>query len=193
MSELFGATGINKQTNLKIIKLHRQKSDTTHSVPECGFEGLKTYQAPAHIWDLPRWWKSFLLTYKIFHMRTCGLSHQIMGHTTVKVAKTGFNWKIVKFTVGPMSKILYINNNDFHNLGHGRSQMCAGAWYNFWPSKLHSGTRCPARVTCQKCLPVFILRHVNAFCTLQQPHNLLKLKWAEHQSWHTVSCLGDNA
>ena len=24
----------------------------THSVPECGFEGLKTYQAPAHIWDL---------------------------------------------------------------------------------------------------------------------------------------------
>ena len=21
-----------------------------HSVPECGFEGLKTYQAPAHIW-----------------------------------------------------------------------------------------------------------------------------------------------
>ena len=25
-----------------------------HSVPECGFEGLKTYQAPAHTWDLPR-------------------------------------------------------------------------------------------------------------------------------------------
>ena len=25
-----------------------------HSVPECGFEMLKTYQAPAHIWDLPR-------------------------------------------------------------------------------------------------------------------------------------------
>ena len=25
-----------------------------HSVPECGFEGLKTYQAPAHSWDLPR-------------------------------------------------------------------------------------------------------------------------------------------
>ena len=27
---------------------------TDHSVPECGFEGLKMYQAPAHIWDLPR-------------------------------------------------------------------------------------------------------------------------------------------
>ena len=24
---------------------------TFHSVPECGFEVLKTYQAPAHIWD----------------------------------------------------------------------------------------------------------------------------------------------
>ena len=69
-------------------------SKSTHSVPECGFEGLKTYPAPAHIWDLPRWWKSLLLVYKIFHMRTCGLSHQIMGPTTVKVAKTGFMRKI---------------------------------------------------------------------------------------------------
>ena len=25
-----------------------------HSFPECGFEGLKTYQAPAHSWDLSR-------------------------------------------------------------------------------------------------------------------------------------------
>ena len=25
--------------------------DANHSVLECGFEGLKTYQAPAHIWD----------------------------------------------------------------------------------------------------------------------------------------------
>ena len=25
-----------------------------HCVPECGFEGLKTYPAPSHIWDLPR-------------------------------------------------------------------------------------------------------------------------------------------
>ena len=68
---------------------------TIHSVPECGFEGLKTYQAPAHIWDLPRWWKSLLLIYKIIHMRTFELSHQIMGPTTVKVAKTGFMRKIV--------------------------------------------------------------------------------------------------
>ena len=38
-----------------------------------------------------------------------------------------------------MWKILYINNNYFHHLG--RSQMCAGAWYVFSPSKPHSGTR----------------------------------------------------
>ena len=67
---------------------------SSHSVPECGFEGLKTYQAPAHIWDLPRWWKTLLLINKIIHMRTCGLSHQIMGPTTVKVAKTGLMRKI---------------------------------------------------------------------------------------------------
>ena len=29
-----------------------------------------------------------------FHMRTCGLSHQVMGPTTVKVAKTSFMRKI---------------------------------------------------------------------------------------------------
>ena len=40
---------INVNT-IKIIKL----LNTKHSVPECGFEVLKTYQAPAHIWDLPR-------------------------------------------------------------------------------------------------------------------------------------------
>ena len=84
-------------------------------------------------------------------MRTCGLSHQIKGPTTVKLAKTGFNWKIVKFTItGPLiwcdnpqvrlSKILYINNNDFHNLG--RSYMCAGGCCYFRPSKPHSGTLC---------------------------------------------------
>ena len=32
--------------------------------------------------------------YKIFHMHTCVLSHQIMGPTTVKMAKTGFMRKI---------------------------------------------------------------------------------------------------
>ena len=87
--------------------------------------------------------------YKIFDRRTCGLSHQIKGPTTVKLAKTGFNCKIVKFTItGPLiwcdnphvrlSKILYINNNDFHNLD--RSQMCAGGCCYFRPSKPHSGT-----------------------------------------------------
>ena len=35
--------------------------------------------------------------YEIFDMRTCGLSYQIKGPTTVKLAKTGFNCKIVKF------------------------------------------------------------------------------------------------
>ena len=76
---------------------------TPHSVPECGFEGLKQQQPPAHIWDLPRLWKSLLLMYKIFDMRTCGLSHQIKGPTTVKLAKSGFNCKIVKFTItGPL-------------------------------------------------------------------------------------------
>ena len=39
-----------------------------------------------------------------------------------------------------MSKILYINNNNFHNLG--RSQMCAGGCCYFRPSKPHSGTLC---------------------------------------------------
>ena len=118
-----------------------------HSVSECGFQVPKTYQAAAHIWGLPRWWKLLLLMYKIFDMRTFGLSHQIKGPTTVKVAKTGSNCKIANFTVvGPliwcdnpkvrMSKILYINNNDFHHLG--RPQMCAGAWCLFGISKSHS-------------------------------------------------------
>ena len=94
-------------------------------------------------------WKSLSLMYKIFDIRTCGLSHQIKGPTTVKLAKTGFMRKIVKFTItGPliwcdnpqvrMSKILYINNNNFHHLG--RSQMCAGGCYVFRTSKPHSGT-----------------------------------------------------
>ena len=41
--------------------------------------------------------------YKIFDRHTCGLSHQIKGPTTVKLAKIGFNCKIVKFTItGPL-------------------------------------------------------------------------------------------
>ena len=63
---------------------------TIHSVPECGFEGLKCQQAPAQIWDLPRSWKLLFLIFKIIHRCTFGLSHQIKGPTTVKVAKTGF-------------------------------------------------------------------------------------------------------
>ena len=44
-----------------------------------------------------------LLMYKIFYMRTFGLSHQIKGPTTVKLAKTGFNCKVVQFTItGPL-------------------------------------------------------------------------------------------
>ena len=82
-----------------VKSLYDRNRNTIHSVPECGFEGLKTYQAPAHIWDLPRLWKLLLLMYKIFDMRTCGLSHQIKGPTTVKLAKAGFNCKIVKFTI----------------------------------------------------------------------------------------------
>ena len=57
-----------------------------HSLSECGFQVPKRPQAPAHIWDLPRLWKSLLLVYKIFDIRTCGLSHQIKGPTTVKLA-----------------------------------------------------------------------------------------------------------
>ena len=87
--------------------------------------------------------------YKIFHKRTCGLSHQIKGPTIVKLAKIGSCRKIASFTiVGPLIwcdnpqvrlwKILYINNNDFHNIG--RSQMSAGACCYFRTSKPHSGT-----------------------------------------------------
>ena len=58
---------------------------SVHTVSECGFQVQKMYQAPAHIWGLPRWWKLLLLMFKIFDMRTFGLSHQIKGPTTVKV------------------------------------------------------------------------------------------------------------
>ena len=139
--------------NLDNVKTNQKWDDImSHSVSECGFQVPKTYQAAAHIWGLPRWWKLLLLMYKIFDMRTFGLSHQFKGPTTVKVAKTGFMRKIVKFTItGPliwcdnpqvrMSKILYINNNNFHHLG--RSQMCAGGCYVFRASQPHSGTLCP--------------------------------------------------
>ena len=139
---------------VKTLPMALDLHNSVHSLSEWGFEILKTYQAPAHIWDLPRWWKLLLLMYKIFDMRTFGLSHQIIGPATVKVAKTGsncINCKKANFTVvGPliwcdnpkvrMSKILYIHNNDFHHLG--RSQICAGAWYVFGTWKPHSETLC---------------------------------------------------
>ena len=37
-----------------IIRFASKRLFVATLVPECGFEGLKTYQAPAHIWDLPR-------------------------------------------------------------------------------------------------------------------------------------------
>ena len=90
--------------------------------------------------------------YKIFDRRTCGLSHQIKGPVIVNLTILQLKPDLANFTVvGPliwcdnphvrMSKILYINNNDFHNLG--RSQMCAGGCCYFRPSKPHSGTLCP--------------------------------------------------
>ena len=33
---------------------HHLWARIAHSLSECGFEILKTYQAPAHIWGLPR-------------------------------------------------------------------------------------------------------------------------------------------
>ena len=69
------------------ILASRRNQVTPHSLSECDFEIPKRHQGPAHIWGLPRWWKSLLLMYKIFNMRTCGLSRQITWPTTVKVAK----------------------------------------------------------------------------------------------------------
>ena len=75
----------------------------THSVPECGFESLKTQQPPAHICDLPRLWKSLLLMYKIFDMRTCRLSHQIKGPVIVNLTILQLKPVLANFTVvGPL-------------------------------------------------------------------------------------------
>ena len=38
----------------KLLSHAQMKMNRHHSLSECGFEILKTYQAPAHIWDLPR-------------------------------------------------------------------------------------------------------------------------------------------
>ena len=76
-------------------------------------------------------------------MRTCGLSHQIMGRTTVKMAKTGFMRKIANLQLDvpyfDMKNLRYINYHFYHT---GKSQVLAGARYYFRPSKPHSGTLC---------------------------------------------------
>jgi len=46
-----------------------------HSFFEWGFEVLNKSPAPVHIWDMPMWWKSFILISKIIYMRTCALSY----------------------------------------------------------------------------------------------------------------------
>ena len=82
-------------------------------------------------------------------MRTCGLSHQIKGPVIVNLTILQLKPVLANFTVvGPLiwcdnpqvrlSKILYINNYDFHHLG--RAQMCAGTCCYFRTSKPHSGT-----------------------------------------------------
>ena len=57
-----GAGGAVRQVSLNFYKHESSKfihittymKNALHSVSECGFEIPKTYQAPAHIWDLPR-------------------------------------------------------------------------------------------------------------------------------------------
>ena len=45
-------TFIDLMQSVPTIEIQRYL--TTHSFPECGFEDLKQWSAPAHIWDLPR-------------------------------------------------------------------------------------------------------------------------------------------
>ena len=99
-------------------------------------------------------------------MRTFGLSHQIKGPTTVKLAflqLIQLEPVLATFTVvGPliwcdnpkvrMSKILYINNNNFHHLG--RPQMCAAAWYVFGTWKPHSETLWHLLISSKSSLPI---------------------------------------
>ena len=47
----------NAQTNIQLLRPPWEEGGSitiiAHSIPECGFEGLKCQQASAHIWDLP--------------------------------------------------------------------------------------------------------------------------------------------
>ena len=84
--------------------------------------------------------------YKIFDMRTCGLSHQIKGPVIVNLTILQLKPVSANFTVvgpliwcdNPHVRMSKINNNGFHNMG--RSQICAGACYVFRTSKPHSRT-----------------------------------------------------
>ena len=54
--------GNNEDLQMQMFHCKQQqygisKKVTLHSVPECGSEALKCPKAPAHIWDLARWWK----------------------------------------------------------------------------------------------------------------------------------------
>ena len=41
-------------SHVPFLKVDMTTENAQHSLSEWGFEILKTYQAPAHIWDLPR-------------------------------------------------------------------------------------------------------------------------------------------
>ena len=49
-----GAAGADRWGHYYYYWDHYYYIITIHSLSECGFEILKTYQAPAHIWGLPR-------------------------------------------------------------------------------------------------------------------------------------------
>ena len=155
----------------------------SHSVPECGSEQLKCPKAPAHIWDLARWWKGLWLIFKMIHMRTCALSYQIKRPPTVTCKIAIFLNKpiLASLTVlGPliwyvnaqvrMWIFLNINYNHLHYLV--RSQKCAGALGHFSASESHSGTLCLA--SSPSTVP-----------TLQDLHEiyLLKAKLSTHKHY----------
>ena len=120
--------------------------------------------------------------YKIFDRRTCGLSHQIKGPIIVNLTILQLKPVLANFTVvGPLiwwdnpqvrlSKILYTNNNDFHNLD--RSQMCAGGCYVFRTSKPHSGTLCGVTGLCSDWYCCHILAEGRSSASLAPPHQAL--------------------
>ena len=77
-------------------------------------------------------------------MRTCGLSHQIMGPTTVKMAKTGFMGKIAKLQLEVPYFDMIVQKcaceKSIIITFITQAQVLAGGWCYFNPSKPHSGT-----------------------------------------------------